>query len=53
MNIIETIKAEIERLRQKNFRDADNGCNDDQCYGYDLALDDILSFLNTLNEMTK
>ena len=48
MNNIETIRAEIKRLRQKNYHDADNGCNDDQCYGYDLALDDILSFLDTL-----
>ena len=50
MNIKEQLKAEIERLRRNNYQDAENGCDEDQCYGYDVALDDMMRFLDTIKE---
>lgn len=50
MILIEQIKAEIERLRRKNHDDADNGCNEDECSGYELCLDHLLSFIESLEE---
>ena len=44
----EKILAEIERLRRKNHIDADNGCNEDECSGYELCLDNLLSFIESL-----
>ena len=50
MTQIEQIKDEIKRLRRKNYIDADNGCNEDECYGYELCLDNILSFIESLEK---
>ena len=42
----EKIIVEIERLRNKNY----NSCDEDQCYGYDCCLDDLLKFIDSLPE---
>lgn len=42
--------AEIERLRRVNIKDADNGCNIDQCDGYELCLTHIESFIQYLQQ---
>ena len=50
MESILLIKKEIERLRRKNHSDADNGCNEDECSGYELCLDHLLSFIESLEK---
>lgn len=47
---VEQIRAEIERLKNKNTEAFDCGCNGTKCAGYDMALDDLLSFIDTMPE---
>lgn len=44
------LRKKIERLDESNTVDLNNGCNDDQCYGYYLALSDLINFLDSLQQ---
>lgn len=46
----EKLRKEIERLDKSNTVDLNNGCDDDQCYGYYLALSDLINSLDSLQQ---
>ena len=46
----EKLIAEIARLYKQNTCDFDNGCNEDQCYGYGIALSDLQIIIDSLQQ---
>lgn len=47
---VQKIREEVEKLRIKNTESFDCGCDGTKCAGYDMACDDILSFIDSMQE---
>jgi len=47
---VQKIREEVEKLRIKNTEAFDCGCDGTKCAGYDMACDDILSFIDSMQE---
>lgn len=45
---VEKTRAEIKRLKYRNTEAFDCGCDGTKCAGYDMACDDILSIIDTM-----
>ena len=47
---LEDVKNEVEKEKMNNVKDFSNGCDEDQCYGFDLALKHIEVFIDQLSK---